>query len=83
MPVRAAFRGLGIYRASTLRQAIDCRYGEEHKHCEDTPLHFCLGHMGHQAKLFIVPGLAVNWECCQLFKAPCETSTLTMKSSPD
>jgi len=65
IPVQAAFGGLGIYRAATLRTHTSCEYAslaEIGGGCEHTPLHKCL--FEKQAKLLLVPRLRVDWEGC-------------------
>jgi hypothetical protein len=61
VPVRAAFGGLGVYRASKLRALSNCSYGTK-SGCEHTPLNDCLFAAG--AALWVVPALRVDWEGC-------------------
>ena len=58
--VDSAFNGLGLYRASALRAAADCRYrGTKNSYlCEHVPFHLCL--RSHQLSIGVLPSLTVS-----------------------
>ena len=64
--VDSAFNGVGIYRASALRVAVDCRYrGTKNSYlCEHVPFHLCM--RSHQLNIGVLPSLGVDCGVTQL-----------------